>query len=172
MVKKLIIAFIFVSFILPAQEQRTVEIETTLSKNDFFDFSITSIRFNPDELLVNYKEALGTFEPITTDLVIKTNIPTSDASIEHVLRLSSNTLGCTDENNQVISSALTDGLVSLKVGVDQSVFDETSSLQLPFNVDNDGYHGSEQKFILSFGQLPDNAFLCQGEISVLVEFNI
>lgn len=160
---------------LHAQEiQKVITVKTTLSKNDFFSYAITKLEFQPDSLTAFFNQDLGTFAPLETQLIVETNIPTSNSDIEHVLNLTDNSMTCYDSTQQQLDAGLTEGLVHVKV--DGTDFTEQTPIQLEFNSSYEDagnfFKKSALPFTLNFDVLPTGASLCQGQVAVVVEFNL
>lgn len=173
MFKKLIILFLFFAVnIANASIPKILDIETTLSKNDFFNYVFTRVEFEPEVFFVNYNKDTGTYDPASTILHIETTVPKSDSSIEHKLTLGSNIITCSDVDNMNIVSPLVDNLLEIRVGDNADLFDENNPLRLEFNDVVENFKSAKHEFKLSFNALPSDAFMCQGEIAVLIEFDI
>ncbi|NGZ12984.1 hypothetical protein HGG78_04300 [Vibrio aestuarianus] len=149
-------------------ETHTFQLTSDIDKKHFFSYQITEVTFSPSSLTLTVDAKTGTFRDAQTQLLVETDIPSSDQSTRFQLFMTGNTAQCFDIDKQALATP------SDFVGVTVANQPLTSSnpVLMDFNTTSDELKSGEYDVILSFGALPTGTNLCQGQLSVLAELSL
>ncbi|MGL6151267.1 MAG: hypothetical protein ACRC1N_08795 [Aeromonas sobria] len=173
-------SFVFCSLGHAAALARSMTVTTSLDKNAFFDGEL-NIQFKDDRLYPVFDKTLKTLADTGTLLYITSTLPDTidNANVQHLLTLTQNSSICYEYDDNGDSRPIpNDGSTYnyqrdlVDVIVDGRPLTMTESLSLPF--DSVGYNGKSatHDFMLHFNSLPENANKCEGDVAVMVEFDL
>lgn len=149
-------------------ETHTFQLTSDIDKKHFFSYQITEVAFSPSSLTLTVDPKSDSFRDATTQLLIETDIPSSDQSTRFQLFMTGNTAQCFDIDKQALPTPA--DLVGVTVA-DQPLTSSTPVL-MDFNTTSDNLKGGEYDVILSFETLPTGSNLCQGQLSVIAELSL
>ncbi|CAK2119911.1 hypothetical protein [Vibrio crassostreae] len=149
-------------------ETHTFQLTSDIDKKNFFSYQITEVAFSPSSLTLRADPETDSFRDATTQLLVETDVPSSDQSTRFQLFMTSNTAQCFDIDKQALSTPA--DLVDVTVA-DQPLTPSNPVL-MDFNTTSDNLKGGEYDVTLSFGALPTGSNLCQGQLSVLAELSL
>ncbi|NOI52540.1 hypothetical protein FB440_12817 [Vibrio crassostreae] len=149
-------------------ETHTFQLTSDIDKKHFFSYQITEVAFSPSSLTLRVDPETDSFRDATTQLLVETDVPSSDQSTRFQLFMTSNTAQCFDIDKQALSTPA--DLVDVTVA-DQPLTPSNPVL-MDFNTTSDNLKGGEYDVTLSFGALPTGSNLCQGQLSVLAELSL
>ncbi|MFM2642170.1 hypothetical protein AAFX33_13515 [Vibrio chagasii] len=149
-------------------ETHTFLLTSNIDKNHFFSYQITEVAFSPSSLTLRADPKTGTFSDASTQLLIETDIPSTDQSTRFQLFMTGNTAQCFDIDKQSLPTP--SDLVDVTVADQPLTF--SNPVLMDFNTTSDDLKGGEYDVILSFGALPTGSNLCQGQLSVLAELSL
>jgi len=160
---------LIVCFNAESREINTFDLLSKIDKNNFINYQITSFSFSPSDLIIIPNDDKTSFKDVTTKLLISTDIPKNDASINLRLSLTDNDTTCVDDNGANIS--LHQPFVNMYID-DQHLAINTY-LSVTFNTtSDDGSKGGEYQVKLSFGNIPNGANNCSGSLSMSSELSL
>ena len=146
----------------------TFQLTSDIDKKHFFSYQITEIAFSPSSLTLTVDPKSDSFRDATTQLLVETDIPSSDQSTRFQLFMTDNTAQCFDIDKQALPTP-TD-LVNVTLA--DNPLTSSNPVLMDFNTTSDDLKGGEYDVILSFGALPTGSNLCQGQLSVLAELSL
>ncbi|MDO6708804.1 hypothetical protein [Photobacterium sp. 1_MG-2023] len=155
-------------------------VTTQIDKNKFFGGEI-NVTFTENNLIPKFNKDSYSLKDIHTQLAISTNIPNDDSSrlIQHTITLTKNDSYCY-RFNDVGNLVLIDEVEAsypyqsemVNIFIDSYELDMNTPRTLPFNDMGKDYLQADYKFTLKFNRLPLNVNKCEGEIQVMVEFDL
>lgn len=149
-------------------ETYTFQLTSDIDKKHFFSYQITEVAFSPSSLTLTVDPKNNSFRDATTQLLVETDIPSSDQSTRFQLFMTGNTAQCFDINKQALSTPA--DLVNVTVA--DLPLTPSNPVLMDFNTTSDDLKSGEYDVILSFGALPTGSNLCQGQLSVLAELSL
>lgn len=149
-------------------ETYTFQLTSDIDKKHFFSYQITEVAFSPSSLTLTVDPKNNSFRDATTQLLVETDIPSSDQSTRFQLFMTGNTAQCFDINKQALSTPA--DLVNVTVA--DLPLTPSNPVLMDFNTTSDDLKSGEYDIILSFGALPTGSNLCQGQLSVLAELSL
>lgn len=179
------------SICLAKQISKDFTVQTRIERNEFFTSTI-SAKFIDPVLYPAYDEESDTLSSVHSELVVTaTNVVEADAAVRHLLTLHENQTQCFEQSEDPDDTQSSQGLVLIptdtgnygkefvRIFVDGSTSDDelskTQSLSFPFDEDAETQEDeltASHDVLLNFGQIPVNAVRCEGDISLLVEFDL
>lgn len=149
-------------------ETHTFQLTSDIDKKHFFSYQITEVAFSPSSLTLKVDPKTDSFRDAQTQLLVETDIPSSDQSTRFQLFMTANTAQCFDINKQSLPTP--SDLVDVTVA-DQPLTSSNPVL-MDFNATSNDLKSGEYDVNLSFGALPTGSNLCQGQLSVLAELSL
>ncbi|KAB0464267.1 MULTISPECIES: hypothetical protein [Vibrio] len=149
-------------------ETHTFQLTSEIDKKHFFSYQITEVAFSPSSLSLRVDPKTDTFRDATTQLLVETDIPSSDQSTRFQLFMTGNTAQCFDIHKQALTTP--EDLVDVTVA--EQPLTSLTPVLMDFNTTSNDLKSGEYDVILSFGALPTGSNLCQGQLSVLAELTL
>ncbi|MDT3309302.1 hypothetical protein [Shewanella vaxholmensis] len=174
------VSFSFCPSVNAAALSRSMTVITTLNKNAFFDGEL-NIQFKDERLYPVFDKKLKTLADTGTVLYVTSTLQDTidNANVLHLLTLTQNSSICYEYDEAGESKPIpSDGssynyqsdLVS--VLVDGQPLKAKEPLSLSFDSFDENGKSATHDFLLHFNELPVNANKCEGDVAVMVEFDI
>ena len=171
----LIISLGFISSSWADSIARVINVQTTIDTSNFINYEVTSFVITPSHLNLVYIEDSNSFRDEKVSVSVVTDAPSNNNQVQLNLKSSSLDFTCRDQDKQALP--LNPNFLSVYVndaGDDNQKSDPNdpnNSVTIPSD-DSDGLVSSDFNLWFVFGDIPNKATTCTGQVTFNVEIAI